>query len=76
MGDPSRLFASTGEQMRAAIGDLVARAVAAGDIRPDLEPFDLLRALVGVANVAASPDWGARAKRLVDILIAGSRPEG
>ena len=76
VGDPSRLFASTGEQMRAAIGDLVARAVAAGDIRPDLEPFDLLRALVGVANVAASPDWEASAKRLVDILIAGSRPEG
>ena len=76
VGDPSRLFATTGEQMRAAVGDLVARAVAAGDIRPDLEPFDLLRALVGVANVAASPDWEASAKRLVDILIAGSRPEG
>ena len=31
-------------------------------------------ALVGVANVAASPDWKESAKRLVDILIAGSRP--
>ena len=74
LGDASQLFASTGEQMRRAIETLVARAVATGDIRPDLEPFDLLRALVGVANVAASPDWEASAKRLVDILVAGSRP--
>jgi len=74
VGGSSRLFAATGEQVKAAIGALVGRAVAAGDIRPDLDPLDLLRALVGVANVATSPDWEASAKRLVDILIAGSRP--
>jgi AcrR family transcriptional regulator len=74
VGGPSQLFATTGEQMKVAIRSLVSRAVASGDIRPDLDPFDLLRALVGVANVAASPDWEASAKRLVDILIAGSRP--
>jgi len=74
VGGSSRLFAASGGQVKAAIGALVARAVAAGDIRPDLDPFDLLRALVGVANVATSPDWEASAKRLVDILIAGSRP--
>ena len=74
VGGSSQLFAATGDQMREAIGGLVGRAVASGDIRPDLDPFDLLRALVGVANVAASPDWEASAKRLVDILIAGSRP--
>ena len=75
VGGSSQLFAATGDQMREAIGGLVGRAVLSGDIRPDLDPFDLLRALVGVANVAASPDWEASAKRLVDILIAGSRPE-
>jgi hypothetical protein len=36
--------------------------------------MDLLRALVGVAHVATSPDWQQSARRLVDILIAGSRP--
>jgi predicted nucleic acid-binding protein len=36
--------------------------------------FDLLRALIGVANVASNSDWQQSAKRLVDILIAGSRP--
>ena len=75
VGGSSQLFAATGDQMKEAIGGLVGRAVLSGDIRPDLDPFDLLRALVGVANVAASPDWEASAKRLVDILIAGSRPE-
>jgi len=52
----------------------VKRAVKSGDIRKDLDPMDLLRALVGVANVASSPDWQQSARRLVDILIAGSRP--
>lgn len=74
VGGPSQLFAESGTQIKTAIESLVSRAVASGDIRPDLDPFDLLRALVGVANVAASPDWEASAKRLVDILVAGSRP--
>jgi hypothetical protein len=52
----------------------VKRAVESGDIRGDLDPFDLLRALIGVCNVASSPDWLQSARRLVDILIIGSRP--
>jgi len=40
----------------------------------DLDPIDLLRALIGVANTATSPDWQQSAKRLVDILVTGSRP--
>ena len=57
-----------------AIRALVKRAIKSGDIRKDLDPIDLLRALIGVANVATSPDWQQSAKRLVDILIVGSRP--
>jgi hypothetical protein len=53
---------------------LVKRAIKSGDIRKDLDPFDLLRALIGVSNVASSPDWKQSARRLVDILITGSRP--
>jgi hypothetical protein len=33
-----------------------------------------LRAVIGVSSVATSPDWQQSAKRLVDILITGSRP--
>jgi hypothetical protein len=60
--------------VKEAIGALVERAIESGDIRPDLDPLDLLRALVGVSNVASTPDWPQSAKRLVEILILGSRP--
>lgn len=74
VGGPSKLFEATGVQIKGAINALVERAIKSGDIRPDLDPLDLLRALVGVSNVASSPDWEQSAKRLVDILILGSRP--
>lgn len=74
IGGPSKVFESTGDQIKGAIGALVKRAIESGDIRPDLDPFDLLRALVGVSNVASTPDWPQSARRLVHILIAGSRP--
>jgi AcrR family transcriptional regulator len=73
-GDPSRVFEASYAQIWDAIRALVKRAIKNGDIRKDLDPIDLLRALIGVANVATSPDWQQSARRLVDILITGSRP--
>ena len=74
VGGPSKLFEATGAQVKGALHALVQRAIKSGDIRPDLDPLDLLRALVGVSNVASVPDWPQSAKRLVEILILGSRP--
>jgi|SRR5580658_10156260 AcrR family transcriptional regulator len=74
VGDPKKVFEASYAQVHEAIRALVKRAIKSGDIRNDLDPMDLLRALVGVANVATSPDWQQSAKRLVDILITGSRP--
>ena len=74
VGGPSKVFESTGHLVKGAIHGLVTRAVESGDIRPDLEPLDLLRALIGVSNVASGPGWQPSARRLVEILIAGSRP--
>lgn len=71
---PATVFEASHGQMRDAIRALVKRAVKSGDIRKDLDAIDLLRALIGVANVATTPDWQHSAKRLVDILITGSRP--
>ena len=71
---PSKLFECSGRQITGAIHSLVKRAIESGDIRPDLDPLDLLRALVGVSNVSSVPDWPESARRLVQILIAGSRP--
>jgi AcrR family transcriptional regulator len=74
VGGPSKVYEFSRAQISGAIQALVERAIKSGDIRKDLEPFDLLRALVGVSNVATGPDWQQSARRLVDILITGSRP--
>jgi AcrR family transcriptional regulator len=74
VGGSSKLYEATRGQVQGAIEALVKRAIKSGDVRKDLEPFDLLRALIGVSYVATSPDWKQSAKRLVDILITGSRP--
>ena len=74
LGGASKLYEGTRPQIQGAIEALVKRAIKNGDMRKDLDPFDLLRALVGVSNVASGPDWKQSARRLVDILITGSRP--
>jgi AcrR family transcriptional regulator len=74
VGGPSKVFEASYAQIWEAIRALVKRAIKSGDVRKDLDPIDLLRALIGVANVATSPDWQQSARRLVDILITGSRP--
>jgi AcrR family transcriptional regulator len=74
VGDPKKVFEASYAQIHEAIRALVKRAIKSGDIRKDLDPIDLLRALVGVANVATSPDWQQSARRLVEILILGARP--
>jgi hypothetical protein len=73
VGDHKKVFEASYAQMHEAIRRLVKRAVKSGDIRKDLDPIDLLRALVGVANVASNPDWQQSARRLVDILHSGSQ---
>jgi AcrR family transcriptional regulator len=74
VGGPSKLFEGSRSQIQGAIDSLVHRAIKSGEIRKDLVPFDLLRALIGVSHVASGPDWRQSARRLVDILITGSRP--
>ena len=73
VGGTSDLYSASTAQMKQAIAKLIDRAVASGDIRLDIDPLDLLRALAGVANVSAGPDGKQAAKRMVDILIAGIR---
>ena len=69
----SELVAYSLERLTRALGDLLQRAVAAGDLRADVDPEDLLRALVGMCYAQDRPGWQARVLRLVDIFIAGLR---
>ena len=73
-GGTSALYESSIELMKGAIADLVEKAIAAGDIRPDVEPFDLVQALGSFAmGVSTSPGWETRTLRLIDILMDGLR---
>ena len=73
VGGTSDLYSASTAQVKQAIAGLTDRAVASGEIRLNLDPLDLLRALAGVANISSGPDGKQAAKRMVDILIAGIR---
>jgi AcrR family transcriptional regulator len=74
IGSTTELYAYSGAQITGAMVLLVERAGAVGDIRPDVDPNDLLRALVGFTYGNTSPGWQASALRLIDILMDGLRP--
>jgi AcrR family transcriptional regulator len=74
VGGASELYVASGVLITGAMSALVERAIGAGDIRRDVDPDDLLRALVGFTYGAAGPDWEASALRLIDILMDGLRP--
>jgi AcrR family transcriptional regulator len=68
-----RLMEGSRSLIHTAFVDCVRRAMASGDLRADTYPDDFVRALVGVFHTTAEPGWEESARRLVDILIAGSR---
>jgi AcrR family transcriptional regulator len=72
-GGAAKLFEGSRGRVHGAMESLTQRAVASGAMREDIEPFDLLRALIGLAHVTSDADWQESARRLVDVLIAGSR---
>lgn len=69
----SELYADSLERLAKAAGVLLDRAVAAGEIRSDISPKDLLRALVGMCYMHDQPGWQASVLRLVDIFVDGLR---
>jgi AcrR family transcriptional regulator len=75
VGGGSALYADSGARINEAMGLLVERARASGDIRHSADSADLLRALVGFAYVNSAPDWEASARRLIDLLIDGLRSQ-
>jgi AcrR family transcriptional regulator len=67
----SELAAFTFERLTRAVGGLLDRAVAAGKIRSDVSPEDLLRALVGMCYMHDQPGWQKSVLRLVDVFVDG-----
>jgi AcrR family transcriptional regulator len=74
VGGPAKLLEASRAPVQGAMLALVKRGIQSGEIRKDLDALDLLKALIGVAYVPVNSDWQQSARRLVDILISGSRP--
>lgn len=69
----SELFASTRAQINDSMARLVGAAVAAGTIRPDADPDDVLRAMSGFCLINDQPGWQDQALRLISLLVDGLR---
>ncbi len=72
-GGSARLVEGARGLIHTAFVAAVKRAIDSGDLRADTDPQDFVRALIGVFHTTAMPGWEPSARRLVDILIAGSR---
>ncbi len=72
-GGSLRLVEGSRNLIHTAFITLVKRAISSGDLRADTDPDDFVRALVGIFHTTALPGWEPSARRLVDILITGSR---
>jgi AcrR family transcriptional regulator len=67
----SDLTAYSLDRLTRAAGDLLERAVKAGEVRDDISAEDLLRALVGMCYTHDKPGWQANVLRLVDVFVDG-----
>ena len=70
---PSALYSYSFDELTRAVGGLLQRAIAAGEIRDDISPEDLLRALVGMCYMHDHPGWEKSVLRLLDVFIDGLR---
>jgi AcrR family transcriptional regulator len=69
----SELFSYSFDRLTQAVGGLLERAIATGEIRDDISAEDLLRALVGMCYMHDQPGWQKSVLRLVDVFIDGLR---
>ena len=69
----SELFSYSFDRLTRAVSALLDRAIAAGEIRDDISPEDVLRALVGMCYMHDQPGWQASVLRLVDVFVDGLR---
>ena len=72
----SELSVYSFDRLTHAVGALLDRAVAAGEIRSDIGPEDLLRALVGMCYMHDQPGWQKSVLRLLDVFVDGLRVPG
>jgi len=66
-------FAESRDRLLAAVTALLEAGVAAGTLRSDITPSDVLTSLSGVSMVTANQAQPDQARRILDLLIDGLR---
>ncbi len=70
---PPELMAYTTGRLHEAIGMLLHPMAQAGEVRSDIGPEDLLRAVIGFCYLQDGPGWQAQVLRLLDVFMDGLR---
>jgi AcrR family transcriptional regulator len=59
------------DRLTKAVDTLLDRAVVSGEIRSDVSPDDLVRALIGMCLLHDQPGWQSTVSRLLDVFVDG-----
>jgi AcrR family transcriptional regulator len=70
-GSATALYADSSARLLRSVADLMQHAVTAGQIRGDITPEDLMRALIGMCYTREQPGWQETVVRLVDVFVDG-----
>jgi hypothetical protein len=66
-------FAESRGRLIIAVTTLLDAGTAAGTLRPDIEPNDVLVAINGVSLAAGEPNQREQAGRILDLILEGLR---
>ncbi|MGN9775525.1 TetR/AcrR family transcriptional regulator [Micromonospora sp. H33] len=66
-------YAQSRDRLVAALTRLLSAGAAAGTVRADVDPADVLAGLSGVSLAAGGPEQRDQARRLLDLLMDGLR---
>ena len=69
----SPLFADTRERILGALRLLLEAGAAAGTLRADVDPRDVMRVMNGIWYLPAGPEWREDVGRMLDLVIDGLR---
>ncbi len=72
-GGSNRMIEGSRGPIHGTFRGLVQSAIDSGELRADTDPDDIIRVLIGVFHTTSLPGWESSARRIVDILIDGSR---
>lgn len=76
-GPGSELYAASSARLAGSVGKLIAAAIEAGQMRDDISPEEVMRALYGICYMPQQPGWQDTVLRLLDVFVDGLalRPE-